>query len=1209
MAALWRSRPSPWARCATLAGLALSIRCLPVSTGLEVLETVVDRDDGVLVVEDILEGFGRVPVSVVFSPTSSHMFIGFKAGQVRIYPDGGDTLLAANYDSCVDMEPDVYENNDLGLLNFQLHPEWPTVPYGYMVYTHDPGFDDDCLVEPFFCEKDHRLVRVEVDFDEATGTVTCGAQEILINDWCTGSNHHGGGGMDFLPNGDMVMAVGDMSKADQRDPGDQEENTCLREGVGLPQGNFRAIMDDFNEGKMLRISAEALVMPALGDASTTGFLVRDTDFWLEAKGFRNPFRLTVVPGSGDVIIADVGLDTAESMKVVPNPITTAAATTIPNYGWPCIEGDAWIPPYAAQWLEDNKSDACDAVRDTTLGSPLDVDYDALKTKALNGGVDWVPPAFVYLDGVIDAEYPEFCANTQSSVSALHIYRGAHLPERYHNRLFVGDYSKDCAFYFDVEDGVVDWTTPHVLFENRAIVDFNTDPKTGIMYAIDAKFSILIKITATDGPTSSVMPSTSSASLSASGGPTVLLEADVLEGPVPLTVTLDASGSSDPEGIMLLEWDCDGDGVFEAESDWTVPATRTHTCTYTVGGTYEPSVRATNSLDASTVQSLEILAGEVVVDETPAPSATVTEAPVVTAAPVAPPLGDSVTSPPELEWTLNEATGVYAGEIDMGVVTIDNFYGQTTTRGFNGQIPGPTIRMEACKTYELTYTNNLEGPNPGGEWNHMKDPNTTNIHTHGLHISGESPADDVLFVEINPGESHTYVYTLPCDHAGGTFWYHPHHHGSTSLQMGGGAMGALIVEDRVDVHGIPDQIADMPEFVMTIQEMNPDLTALDRDASGDELHMTTATQTHYLVNGQVMPTIPVVTGTWVRLRMAFAGHGDNHAISLLAPEGTCEMAVLAKDGVYLGEVPRIEPKLFFTPASRVDVAVRCIVAGDFELRIESERSIETTMPLAGIYVEGGSNSIEDDLETWMPCRPYYLQDLVDEPFEQDDTLGLLVRDTIGGEYYSGPNNYVVNMTVGEIQEWNLQGSEGHPFHMHVNHVQFKNVDGPSLVPGWNQVGDWVDTVSTSLAVVRFRTERYGGHVAMHCHVNSHSDTGIMAVADIAGGEGPNEDPVALAAGTCGSASVDGFGYNLDTASSPSSSGGDRSFGGNDSVDLEDTWWVAAAAGAGVGLAVVLIGAVLFTKFRKKSGSGAGRPAVQPSDKRRGGFADETKAEPF
>lgn len=40
--------------------------------------------------------------------------------------------------------------------------------------------------------------------------------------------------------------------------------------------------------------------------------------------------------------------------------------------------------------------------------------------------------------------------------------------------------QDCAFYFDIDEttGVVDWSTPHVLFENRAIVDFATDPKTG-----------------------------------------------------------------------------------------------------------------------------------------------------------------------------------------------------------------------------------------------------------------------------------------------------------------------------------------------------------------------------------------------------------------------------------------------------------------------------------------------------------------------------------------------------------------------------------------------------------------------------------------------------------------------------------------------------------------------------------------------------------
>ena len=66
-----------------------------------------DRDEDSLFVEDILEGFGRVPVSVNFSPVTDHMFIGFKAGGVRIYPDGGSTTYAATYDPCVDMEDDV----------------------------------------------------------------------------------------------------------------------------------------------------------------------------------------------------------------------------------------------------------------------------------------------------------------------------------------------------------------------------------------------------------------------------------------------------------------------------------------------------------------------------------------------------------------------------------------------------------------------------------------------------------------------------------------------------------------------------------------------------------------------------------------------------------------------------------------------------------------------------------------------------------------------------------------------------------------------------------------------------------------------------------------------------------------------------------------------------------------------------------------------
>ena len=67
---------------------------------------------------------------------------------------------------------------------------------------------------------------------------------------------------------------------------------------------------------------------------------------------------------------------------------------------------------------------------------------------------------------------------------------------------------------------------------------------------------------------------------------------------------------------------------------------------------------------------------------------------------------------------------------------------------------------------------------------------------------------------------------------------------------------------------------------------------------------------------VVPKLELEAGKWMRLRISFAGQGEDHAISL-QNSNDCEMGVLAKDGVYLGQVPRMMNKLFFTPASRWD----------------------------------------------------------------------------------------------------------------------------------------------------------------------------------------------------------------------------------------------------------------------------------------------------
>lgn len=104
-------------------------------------------------------------------------------------------------------------------------------------------------------------------------------------------------------------------------------------------------------------------------------------------------------------------------------------------------------------------------------------------------------------------------------------------------------------------------------------------------------------------------------------------------------------------------------------------------------------------------------------------------------------------------------------------------------------------------------------------------------------------------------------------------------------------------------------------------------------------------------------------------------------------------------------------------------------------------------------------------------------------------------------------------------------------------------------------------------------------------------------------------------------VDGFGYSMDgtagddAIASPSPSSAEDSErsgvedGGGSGGGADNSWWVAAVGGAGVGLGVVLLGAVLFLKFGKKKDQGYdGLAKSAVSDTSLEVSAAETKAEP-
>jgi len=141
-------------------------------------------------------------------------------------------------------------------------------------------------------------------------------------------------------------------------------------------------------------------------------------------------------------------------------------------------------------------------------------------------------------------------------------------------------------------------------------------------------------------------------------------------------------------------------------------------------------------------------------------------------------------------------------------------------GTDPNIPfvAPTVVTAPGETVRVALKNDLK-PEPDCAQPSLNTPhcfNSTNLHSHGLWVSPSGNSDNVMLT-LRPGVSFEYEYNLPADHPAGTFWYHPHLHGSTALQVSSGMAGALLVRG-----------ARLPS-----PTRNGDLDTLLREASSDQ----------------------------------------------------------------------------------------------------------------------------------------------------------------------------------------------------------------------------------------------------------------------------------------------------------------------------------------------------------------------------------------
>jgi hypothetical protein len=255
--------------------------------------------------------------------------------------------------------------------------------------------------------------------------------------------------------------------------------------------------------------------------------------------------------------------------------------------------------------------------------------------------------------------------------------------------------------------------------------------------------------------------------------------------------------------------------------------------------------------------------------------------------------DDILDPAPFNWTFESSPEPhYVGVLEYGQATFDINGESLTTRAYRQEggafsIPGPTLNMVPGNKYVLRFRNLLDYEPPSPVHNDLKDPNITNLHTHGVHITGESPGDDVIRM-FEGGRGGDYVYDIPADHMGGTYWYHAHHHGSTFLQVSTGGFGFIVIDDSGD--GIPANVAAMEERHILIGYLDTGAAG----AGGDTLVSGTL-PAGWTVNGKVNGDLVIPPHTWQHWRVLLA---DSDARTKDVTVGAnCDVMLLARDGVW------------------------------------------------------------------------------------------------------------------------------------------------------------------------------------------------------------------------------------------------------------------------------------------------------------------------
>ena len=396
--------------------------------------------------------------------------------------------------------------------------------------------------------------------------------------------------------------------------------------------------------------------------------------------------------------------------------------------------------------------------------------------------------------------------------------------------------------------------------------------------------------------------------------------------------------------------------------------------------------------------------------------------------------------------------------------------------YNGMVPGPELRLKQGERLRVEVENAL--------------PVDTTVHWHGIRVP--NAMDGVPYVTQPPiaanGGRFVYEFDLP---DAGTYWYHPHP--GDGEQVGRGAYGALVVEER-------DPPAVDRDLVWVLSDWRLDREARIRPDFGNAMDASHAGRIGNTVtlNGVIPESFAVRSGERLRLRLINASSARIYGLNF---EGH-QPWIVALDGQPVA--PHWFERAVLGPGMRADVILDCTGVPLSRHRVVDDFYRGRAYELLTIQY-GAQKPMREAFEPAprLPANPVkeagphaqrhrivFGGGMMGAMPSQREHRGLFW--TVNGKavpHHAHEPLLRLKHGASYVLELVNQTSWHHPMHLHGHLFRVLSKNGKEVLP--RQWGDTALLDPDSRAEIAFVADNRGDWM-LHCHVLEHQASGMSAV---------------------------------------------------------------------------------------------------------------------